>query len=156
MCDDVYHDGKQRNTTNPVRWSGFENHGKDYDSALVGRMDTPKSKQLQINPKHPMVQNLVHVLIEATNQYVSAFREFGGGMVIGSGLPEKLDGITELLWDTSTADYMRQFIYNGNQHHVPYPGLFAVFPSWLNHVVYPFKGPGERLSMSWNIGINYK
>ena len=209
MCDDVYHDGKQRNTTNPVRWSGFENHGKDYDSALVGRMDTPKSKQLQIDPKHPMVQNLVHVLIEATNQYVGSFREFGGGVMLGSGLPEKfdihiddmwtvhqyegdynpvhfhnsnhhstlsgflhlkvpeqipkgyfdekkLDGITELLWDTSTADYMRQFIYNGNQHHVPYPGLFAVFPSWLNHVVYPFKGPGERLSMSWNIGINYK
>lgn len=191
------------------RWSGFENHGKPYDDKLVGRIDGPQSKQIQINPRHPNCRGLVEVLRESTDAYVTAFRGEGNGNIIG-GVPDnpymieisdiwsvhqyendynpmhfhatehhstlsgflhlkvpeqipkgyfdenKLDGITELLWDTSTADYMRQFIYNGNQHHVPYPGLFAVFPSWLNHVVYPFKGPGERLSMSWNIGINYK
>jgi hypothetical protein len=33
---------------------------------------------------------------------------------------------------------------------VPVPGDLYLFPSWLRHLVYPFRGDGERRSMSFN------
>ncbi len=33
----------------------------------------------------------------------------------------------------------------------PLPGLMVMFPSWLNHVVHPFAGEGERISVAFNI-----
>lgn len=33
----------------------------------------------------------------------------------------------------------------------PIPGLMVVFPSWLNHLVHPFRGRGERISIAFNI-----
>lgn len=35
----------------------------------------------------------------------------------------------------------------------PKKGLFFVFPSWLLHMVYPFKGKGRRVTSSVNYGI---
>jgi uncharacterized protein (TIGR02466 family) len=33
----------------------------------------------------------------------------------------------------------------------PLPGLMVMFPSWLNHLVHPFQGEGERISVAFNI-----
>jgi hypothetical protein len=33
----------------------------------------------------------------------------------------------------------------------PMPGLRVMFPSWLKHMVHPFHGPGERISISFNV-----
>jgi uncharacterized protein (TIGR02466 family) len=33
----------------------------------------------------------------------------------------------------------------------PTPGLMVVFPSWLNHLVHPFFGRGERISIAFNV-----
>lgn len=33
----------------------------------------------------------------------------------------------------------------------PLPGLMIMFPSWLNHLVHPFFGAGERISIAFNI-----
>jgi len=33
----------------------------------------------------------------------------------------------------------------------PLPGLMVMFPSWLNHLVHPFFGKGERISIAFNI-----
>ena len=35
----------------------------------------------------------------------------------------------------------------------PKAGMFLVFPSWLNHSVYPFYCEGERRSMSFNANM---
>ena len=35
----------------------------------------------------------------------------------------------------------------------PEPGVVYLFPSWLQHVVYPFKGPGTRLSIATNLNV---
>jgi uncharacterized protein (TIGR02466 family) len=32
----------------------------------------------------------------------------------------------------------------------PLPGLLVIFPSWLKHMVHPFEGTGERISISFN------
>ena len=33
----------------------------------------------------------------------------------------------------------------------PMPGLMVMFPSWLNHLVHPFYGKGERISIAFNV-----
>jgi len=33
----------------------------------------------------------------------------------------------------------------------PLPGLTVMFPSWVNHLVHPFAGEGERISVAFNI-----
>jgi uncharacterized protein (TIGR02466 family) len=35
----------------------------------------------------------------------------------------------------------------------PMPGLMVMFPSWLKHMVHPFHGSGERISISFNITV---
>ena len=37
----------------------------------------------------------------------------------------------------------------------PKKGLFLIFPSWLLHMVNPFKGDGKRVTSSINYGIKY-
>ena len=40
----------------------------------------------------------------------------------------------------------------------PEQGIIMVFPSWMNHAVHPFRGAGERISISFNTvikSINY-
>ena len=33
----------------------------------------------------------------------------------------------------------------------PIPGLMVVFPSWLKHLVHPYYGDGERISIAFNV-----
>jgi uncharacterized protein (TIGR02466 family) len=33
----------------------------------------------------------------------------------------------------------------------PLPGLMVMFPGWLKHMVHPFQGAGERISISFNV-----
>lgn len=37
----------------------------------------------------------------------------------------------------------------------PIPGLMVMFPSWLKHMVHPFQGSGERISISFNINVQF-
>jgi uncharacterized protein (TIGR02466 family) len=37
----------------------------------------------------------------------------------------------------------------------PMPGLMVMFPSWLKHMVHPFQGSGERISISFNINVQF-
>ncbi|HEX3754644.1 MAG TPA: TIGR02466 family protein, partial [Rhizomicrobium sp.] len=46
---------------------------------------------------------------------------------------------------------MNQLSYQITRHRqAPMPGDMFVFPSWLEHSVAPFKGPGERLCIAFN------
>ena len=38
----------------------------------------------------------------------------------------------------------------------PEVGLMIMFPIWMNHCVYPFKGKGERRSVASNLVIDLK
>ncbi|GAB4507101.1 MAG: hypothetical protein Tsb0026_01260 [Sulfuricaulis sp.] len=40
--------------------------------------------------------------------------------------------------------------FGGNRTIVPKPGDVFLFPAWLPHTVYPFRGPGERRIVSFN------
>jgi uncharacterized protein (TIGR02466 family) len=36
----------------------------------------------------------------------------------------------------------------------PEPGLMLLFPSWLRHTVLPYEGPGERITIAFNIRVH--
>jgi uncharacterized protein (TIGR02466 family) len=42
-------------------------------------------------------------------------------------------------------------IFSGRYLVEPIPGLMIMFPSWLNHLVHPFFGSGERISIAFNV-----
>lgn len=44
-------------------------------------------------------------------------------------------------------------IFNARYVIDPIPGLMVFFPSWLKHLVHPFQGEGERISISWNVYV---
>jgi hypothetical protein len=39
----------------------------------------------------------------------------------------------------------------GNRLVIPKEGDLYLFPAWMQHVVYPFEGPGERVSYAFNL-----
>ncbi|MEM9765272.1 MAG: 2OG-Fe(II) oxygenase family protein [Pseudomonadota bacterium] len=47
-------------------------------------------------------------------------------------------------------------IYEGRYVIDPAPGLMVFFPSWLKHIVHPYRGTGERISISFNVTIREK
>jgi hypothetical protein len=46
-----------------------------------------------------------------------------------------------------------KFIMNDTWKYSPAPGTFVLFPSYLPHTVYPWKGPGYRTVMAFDIKL---
>jgi hypothetical protein len=64
-----------------------------------------------------------------------------------------MDGITSLVWgDVGNRDSVI-FKFPQTEFIIPEEGVFYIFPLWLNHVVYPFRGEGERRTISYNINV---
>ena len=45
---------------------------------------------------------------------------------------------------------LEHFTIYGRQILDPQPGTMVAFPSWLQHHVHPYFGPGERISVAFN------
>ena len=69
------------------------------------------------------------------------------------GAQGAMDGVTSLVWgDVGNRDRVI-FKFPQTEYVVPEVGVFYLFPLWLNHVVYPFRGEGERRTISYNINV---
>ena len=64
-------------------------------------------------------------------------------------------GMTYLHWNSTPSWANKQFMFPGNVGLLPTPGAIVMFPSWLEHVVYPFNGPGKRRSLASNINVKF-
>jgi Putative 2OG-Fe(II) oxygenase len=63
--------------------------------------------------------------------------------------------------DPATMDGKLHFLFGQHQESnldllgdrliIPAVGDLYLFPSWMQHVVYPFQGPGERISFAFNL-----
>ena len=62
------------------------------------------------------------------------------------------DGHTQFLWGPSGARDI--FKPPSNIYIKPEEGLLLMFPIWLQHLVEPFYGEGERRSLSANISVH--
>ena len=65
-----------------------------------------------------------------------------------------IDGWTQFQWGANTMKDIYQ-LREQTQHVVrPVEGKLLMFPCWLNHMVWPFKGEGERRTLSANFNIH--
>ena len=68
--------------------------------------------------------------------------------IINSTDDKAEDGLIKFLWSDRGNTAMIE--YPGMATFTPQVGDYYIFPSWLNHEVPPFRGDGERRSLSWN------
>ena len=54
----------------------------------------------------------------------------------------------------ATAVPIPGFDFGHRRTFEPKPGLMLVFPSWHMHMVHPFFGDGERISIAFNLALN--
>lgn len=65
------------------------------------------------------------------------------------------DGCTYFCWGTNTGADHLVLKPKTDRYVVPKEGKFLIFPSWLNHSVAPFYGPGERRTLSANFRVPF-
>jgi hypothetical protein len=69
------------------------------------------------------------------------------------GAKGTLDGVTSIVWGNVGNREQTIFKYPATEYIIPTPGVYYIFPLWLNHCVYPFRGEGERRSIAYNIEV---
>ncbi len=70
-----------------------------------------------------------------------------------SSIPQ--NGLLELLDPREAANYiqMKNTILDGREFIENVPGRMLLWPSWVKHMVHPFNGSGERMSIAYNVNI---
>ena len=66
----------------------------------------------------------------------------------------QMDGWTQFVWGNSTLKDIYQLREQTQHVERPVEGKLLMFPNWLNHMVWPFKGEGERRTLSANFNIH--
>ena len=86
---------------------------------------------------------------------------YHNGEISGVGylkIPKNLNFGKKKIKTNGTIDFIngtRSFLSKSIYNHLPKVGDLILFPSYLMHVVYPFKVGGERRSFSFNANIKY-
>jgi uncharacterized protein (TIGR02466 family) len=86
---------------------------------------------------------------------------WSGVYYVDRGEPEPTpneNGKLELLDPRSGINmmYIEKNVLDGRYIIDPVPGLMIVFPSWLKHMVHPYFGKGERISVAFNVSVEEK
>ena len=85
-------------------------------------------------------------------------------LALALALPNYNDGRVNLYNNSGAIDGFINFTYGLNQtsdperlrpsqsrYIMPQPGKLLLFPSWMQHTVYPFFGEGERRTVAGNL-----
>ena len=61
----------------------------------------------------------------------------------------------ELLDPREAANYLqiRNTILDGREFIENVPGRMLLWPSWMKHMVHPYTGGGERISIAYNVNV---
>jgi uncharacterized protein (TIGR02466 family) len=81
---------------------------------------------------------------------------WSGVYYVATGTPDpesQMNGRLELLDPRAGVNmmYIADTLLHARYLITPTPGLMILFPSWLSHLVHPFFGTGERISIAFNI-----
>jgi len=65
------------------------------------------------------------------------------------------NGLLELLDPREAANYLqiRNTILDGREFIDNVPGRMLLWPSWMKHMVHPYTGSGERISIAYNVNV---
>ena len=64
-----------------------------------------------------------------------------------------LDGCLEFVFGRTPATGSLTFMFSQSSTRRPAVGDIYLFPNWLEHMVYPFDGEGERRSVAFNVNF---
>ena len=64
-----------------------------------------------------------------------------------------LDGCLEFVFGRTPATGSLTFMFSQSSIRRPAVGDIYLFPNWLEHMVYPFDGEGERRSVAFNVNF---
>lgn len=83
---------------------------------------------------------------------------WSGCYYINPGHPDPAipqNGLLELLDPREAANYIQipNTIFDARQFIPCLPGRMLIWPSWLKHMVHPYQGEGERISIAYNINV---
>jgi uncharacterized protein (TIGR02466 family) len=86
---------------------------------------------------------------------------WSGVYYVSGGKPDNndpLNGKLELLDPRIGVNVFggQEGLLGGRYFVEPMPGLMVMFPSWLKHMVHPFSGSGERISVSFNVTVQFQ
>jgi len=104
------------------------------------------NREYDYNPVHWHYGKLSGVIyIKVPEQIIDGTREKEFGIAKQHGVA---DGKLEIIYGSS---WPFAFHSVGNAKICPIEGNMYLFPAWLLHTVYPFKGEGERRIVSFNL-----
>ena len=65
------------------------------------------------------------------------------------------NGLLELLDPREAANYLQisNTILDGREFIDNVPGRMLLWPSWMKHMVHPYTGSGERISIAYNVNV---
>lgn len=65
------------------------------------------------------------------------------------------NGLLEIIDPREAANYIqiRNTIFDAKQFVENLPGRMVIWPSWLKHMVHPYMGEGERISIAFNVNV---
>ena len=137
---------------------------KDHECGNIINMISEAVKQylIQINHTHDTVAGfditgawLTHTVTnESARQHNHGSSDLSGVYYIQSN--SDTDGNLYFLSSDSirTAHKLYQFL--GNQHDIPpVENTLTLFPGWMTHATRPHKGDNPRISLSFNVSLQY-
>jgi uncharacterized protein (TIGR02466 family) len=157
-------------------------NAEDYSSQLAGQFSAGKQLKFPSNAVERIVKELATFYLARVfgveNRKLTVYEIWLNSQLAGDYNPVHVHGnsLTGVIYlkvpesiskhkdaDEPPTDGAIDFIHSvghvttlqtmGVRKVIPYPGLMFIFPGWLQHTVYPFKGPEERRSISFNIEI---
>ena len=65
------------------------------------------------------------------------------------------NGLLELLDPREAANYIqiKNTILDGREFIENVPGRMLLWPSWMKHMVHPYSGSKERISIAYNVNV---
>ena len=66
---------------------------------------------------------------------------------------ESVDGCFYFSWGPDVNFDLLRFRYPDHKTVTPKPGMFLIFPKNTTHEVFPFRGPGERRCIAFNVNV---
>jgi len=128
----------------------------------LGLRTTPYLKENMLNEAKlflPEVNEAWYVVLKAGDFHILHEHNYAGATLSGSiylEVPEQL----EKQYPQGTMNWIvggrSGGMYNSVWGITPQPGDVFIWPSWIRHTVYPFRGDGERTMISFNSLIKVK
>ena len=142
-------------TSNDISWlsNWIESQARLYQQQVCNQAENWDAMHL-----HPKLMNCWTISQEEHSYQVTHCHPYGnisGNLYLEVPKLDKKSSKTDccisFLFDQ--AQDLRQLRLRDSLHYFPKVGTMLIFPSWLPHQVYPWKGTGSRRVLAWDCNL---